>query len=463
MQNRKKPSLLIAGTGGDCGKTLVSLSLTAYYKSRGLAVAAYKKGPDYIDAAWLKWASGNPARNLDTYMVDSSLVKETFFENSASADISIIEGNRGLYDGMDEGGTHSSAELAKLLCVPVILVINAAKVTRTVGAIVLGCQTLDPQVNIAGVIFNRVAGSRHESILQKSLESICGIPAAGFIPKLKESDLLPGRHLGLVTPEENPHKEKLSAFLPEIAEKYLDLELLEAIANTVEAADEIQPVFNPEVHASEVRIGCFSDSAFSFYYPENIEQLQNAGAEIIEISSLTTTALPECDGLYIGGGFPETHMRELSKNRSLMASVKEAAEDGLPIYAECGGLMYLCDSLRWGDEEYPLAGIFPLKLAMEHKPQGHGYCEAVVDCENIYFDSRTVLKGHEFHYSRIIAGKDRVSTCFKINRGSGSFDHRDGLIYKNVLACYLHLHAQGCPDWANNFVEAARRFRDEII
>jgi len=463
MQYRKNPSLLIAGTGGDSGKTLVALSLTAYYKSRGLAVAAYKKGPDYIDAAWLKWASGKPARNLDTYMADRSLVIKTFFENSADADISIIEGNRGLYDGLDEGGTHSSAELAKLLGVPVILIVNAAKVTRTTSAIVLGCQILDPQVNIAGVIFNRVAGSRHESILRKSLESICAIPAAGFIPKLKESDLLPGRHLGLVTPEENPHKEKLSAFLPEIAEKYLDVELIRKIAGSALMKDDYPAVPLAAKQEPMAKICCFSDSAFSFYYPENIEDLEKAGAEIVGISSMTTPALPECDGLYIGGGFPETHISELSKNRSLMSSVKQAAENGLPIYAECGGLMYLCDSLRWGDEEYSLAGVFPLKLAMEHKPQGHGYCEAVVDCENIYFDSRTVLKGHEFHYSRIAAGKEKVTTCFKINRGSGSFDHRDGLIYKNVLACYLHLHAQGCPDWADNFVEAARRFRDEII
>ena len=459
MQYRKNPSLLIAGTGGDSGKTLVALSLSAYYKSRGLAVAAYKKGPDYIDAAWLKWASGKPARNLDTYMVEKVLVKKTFFEKSADADISIIEGNRGLYDGMDEGGTHSSAELAKLLGVPVILIVNAAKVTRTTSAIVLGCMKLDPQVNIAGVIFNRVAGARHESILRKSLESICGIPAVGFIPQLKESNLLPGRHLGLVTPEENPQKEKLAAFLPDISDKYFDLDLIEKIAGSAENAENIQPASIAEIHTPRVRIGCFSDSAFSFYYPENIEQLQNSGAEIIEISSLTTPALPECDGLYIGGGFPETHMSELSKNRGLMSSVKQAAENGLPIYAECGGLIYLCDSLQWGDEVYPLAGVFPLKLQMEKKPQGHGYCEAVVDHDNIFFDNQTVLKGHEFHYSRIIDGKEQVTACFRINRGTGSFDRRDGLIYKNVLACYLHLHALGCPCWADNFIEASRRFR----
>ena len=458
MQLRKNSSLLIAGTGGDSGKTLVSLSLTAYFKSRGLAVAAYKKGPDYIDAAWLKWASGKPARNLDTYMVDKNQVKKTFFENSADADISIIEGNRGLYDGMDEGGTHSSAELAKLLGVPVLLIVNAAKVTRTTSAIVLGCQKLDPQVNIAGVIFNRTAGSRHESVLRKSLEAVCEIPVAGFLPKLKDNDYLPGRHLGLVTPEENPYKEKLAAFLPEIAEKYLDVKLIREIAGSALINDDYPAVSQLPKQEPEVKICCFADSAFSFYYPENIEDLEKAGAEIVRISSLTTPALPDCGGLYLGGGFPETHISELSKNRSLMASVKNAAENGLPVYAECGGLMYLCDSLRRGDEVYPLAGVFPLKLKMEKKPQGHGYCEAVVESDNIFYRKNAVLRGHEFHYSRILESKEKVTSCLKINRGTGCFDQRDGLLYKNVFACYLHIHSKGCPEWSENFVQAARDY-----
>ena len=460
MLSPRIPRLMIAGAGGDCGKTLIALSLAANFRARHLAVAAFKKGPDYIDAAWLSWAAGKPARNLDTYMIEREIVRQRFFHHISGADIALIEGNRGLYDGLDEVGTHSSAELSKLLGTPVVLVVNAAKVTRTTAALVLGCLKLDPEVNLAGVIFNRVAGLRHESILKRSLETVCALPALGALPKLS-GEALPGRHLGLVTPYEHPDPDRLMEMLPVVAEKYLDLDLLQDIARRaipLEIKQEYQP---PAAVKPHVRICVFADSAFSFYYPENLEALAEAGAEIIQVSSLKADKLPECGGLYIGGGFPETHLLPLSQNLSLLASVKAAAEKGMPIYAECGGLIYLCRSLKWNCEEYPLAAVFPVKLTMEPTPQGHGYMEIEADKENPYFSKGAVLHGHEFHYSRMTEGIDTVDTIFSVKRGRGCFSQRDGLIFKNTVGCFLHLHALGAPMWAGNFVKAAGKFKKQ--
>ncbi len=449
----------MAGTGGGCGKTLVALSLTAYFSHKGFTVAAFKKGPDYIDAAWLSWAAGRPARNLDTYMVDRAVVRKSFFENSRLADISIIEGNRGLYDGFDSIGTHSTAELAKLLGVPVLLVIDAAKVTRTTAAIALGMQKLDPEVSIAGVIFNRVAGSRHRKILAESLMEICDLPTLGTIPNMRESDFLPGRHLGLVTPAEHSAKDRLKGILLETAEKFIDTEEIRALAqNASTFSDGEAPSVFKSV-ANRVRIACFTDSAFTFYYPDNLEALRCEGAEIIPVSSMADGELPECDGLYIGGGFPETHLFQLSQNRDLMASVRRAAEGGLPIYAECGGLIYLCQSLLDDKGEHPMAGVFPLKLKMEKRPQGHGYCQVSVDGWTPFYRRGTVIKGHEFHYTRAVSGMDEVDTCMSVIRGRGCFANRDGLVYKSVFASYIHVHSLGVPEWAKRFVECAEAYR----
>ncbi len=458
------PRLVIAGTGGDCGKTLAALSLTVRWRREGLAVAAFKKGPDYIDSAWLSWAAKSPARNLDTYIVDPDWVRRSFFLNARGADVSVVEGNRGLYDGMDALGTHSTAQLAKLIEAPVILVLNASKVTRTAAAVVLGMRELERNVEIAGVIFNNVGNQRHREILRTSVETLCGIPTVGFIPRFEDISLLPGRHLGLVTPEEHPGIGDLEGRLDEIAEKYINTELLLEIARKSPAPTQEAEDF-PRFSAvrPKVRICYFADSAFTFYYQDNLEALEKAGAELLPISSLTAKELPAADALFIGGGFPETHLEKLSENRELTSAVKQAADSGMPLYAECGGLIYLCQSLLYTDgKEYPLAGVFPLKLKMERKPVGHGYCRAKVDRENPFFPVGTILKGHEFHYTGVVSGADEVNTAYQVERGSGSFDRRDGLIYKNTLASYIHLHALGTPEWAKYFVAAAARRRNGI-
>ncbi|RJP73755.1 MAG: cobyrinate a,c-diamide synthase [Candidatus Zixiibacteriota bacterium] len=450
------PRLVIAGCGGDAGKTLTTLGLAAAFRRRGKRVQAFKKGPDYIDAAWLTLASGTPARNLDTYLMGFDAVRESFLRQSREADCSLVEGNRGLYDGSDAAGTHSTAELAKLLQAPVILVLDVTKTTRTAAALVLGCKLLDPDVRLAGVILNRTAGSRHQRVARQAIEEACGIPVVGALPRWETADL-PGRHLGLVTPREHPDPEALGARLAQFLEEHVDLDRLWAIAGEAGPLEHPAPAALPAAPSGEpVPLAWFDDSAFSFYYPDNLEALQAAGARLIPVNSLSDTSLPAVQGLYIGGGFPETHAARLAANAPLLRAVREAAGDGLPIYAECGGLIYLSRSLAWQDRTHALAGVFPLDLAMFDRPQGHGYMEVRVESPNPWFPAGRRLKGHEFHYTRVAAAGGEVPTLYAVERGSGCFPGRDGLRFKNTLASYLHLHALGVPEWAANFVALAR-------
>jgi len=455
-EKQQATRIVIAGTGGDSGKTLVSMGLISSWRRRQYKVAVFKKGPDYIDAAWLKFAAGRPARTLDTFMLGQKGVLQVFSNHCLVDGINLIEGNRGLYDGVDNRGTHSTAELAKLLNSPVFLVLDVTKVTRTAAALVLGCQQLDPDVNLAGVILNRVAGKRHEKIVRESIESICGIPVLGAIPKQKGDQLLPDRHLGLITPEEHPELRGLTESLATLIDNHVDVDKIEEIAKDV--SPFLVPDSNPTrkvITRKKVLIAYFSDSAFTFYYPDNLEALEAAGAELIPLSSLSASELPDCDALYIGGGFPETHANLLSQNHSLLKSVNKNALKGLPVYAECGGLIYLCRSITYQGKKHPLAGVFPIDLVMQSKPQGHGYMVVTVDRDNPFFPRNMTLTGHEFHYSNVDDVDGEVETIFNVDRGSGSIHHRDGLRFKNVLASYLHIHAAGVPEWAENFVKLA--------
>jgi len=459
------PRLVIAGTGGDSGKTLVSLALLLAWRRRGLVTAAFKKGPDYIDRAWLAWACGMAARNLDAYMMKRNRLVESFCDAAGGAQVSVIEGNRGLHDGLDGAGTYSTAELAKLLGAPVLLLLDATKVTRTAAAMALGCQQLDPQCHVAGVILNRVAGPRHERVLRDSVRQVTGLPVLGVIRRQADlGSLLPDRHLGLVTPQENPNAEALEERLVSLAEQSLDLDQLLAVAEAAPPLQTSLATRDPSQlleleRGASVRLAYFSDSAFTFYYPENLAALERAGAELVPVSALTDDRLPEVDGLYIGGGFPETQAAALAANEGLKRAVREAAADELPIYAECGGLMYLSESFTWLGTTHVMAGVLPLKLAVEKRPQGHGYMEVEVDRDNPFFSRGTQLRGHEFHYSRVVESTE-IATAYRVERGVGTGQDRDGLQKGNVLASYLHLHAIGSPSWAQGLVAAARRFRD---
>jgi cobyrinic acid a,c-diamide synthase len=453
------PRVVLAGLSGDSGKTLVTLGLAFLARERGLDVRGFKKGPDYIDAAWLTWASGHPARNLDTFLMGFEAAGSSFSRHAAREGLNLVEGNRGLYDGLDAQGTHSTAELAKLLRAPVVLVVDATKVTRTAAALVLGCQKLDPEVPLAGVVLNQIAGARHEKTAREAVESACGIPVLGSIPRAEGRLLLPGRHLGLVTPEEHPAVGELRENLSGLLRGNLDLDRVLALACSAPPFRVPGAPAPPAASGTGLRIGVARDSAFSFYYPENLEALEASGAELIFVSPLADGALPEAlHALYVGGGFPETHGARLARNRSWLNSLKVAAGAGLPVYAECGGLMLLSQRILWNGERHEMAGVLPCDVEVMTKPQGHGYSVLQVDSPNPFFPVGLQLKGHEFHYSRILAGSAPLEAACAIRRGAGAFPGRDGLVRGNVWASYTHLHALATPEWVNSLLSAASDF-----
>jgi cobyrinic acid a,c-diamide synthase len=449
------PRLTIAGLGGDSGKTAVSVGLCRVWHHRGHKVVPFKKGPDYIDMGWLSRAAGHPCYNVDLFLMSKDQVLSSFSLNTRKADMAVIEGNRGIYDGMDLEGSVSTAEIAKLLQTPVILVVDCTKVTRTVAALVLGCQMFDKELPIKGVILNKLATLRHESVIRQSVERYCNLPVVGSIPRLEDISF-PGRHLGLVPPQEHPMAEGAIDKAAMIVARYLDVEQVWNIAQNTPAIN-----FESEEYCGgadkEINIGIIRDSAFQFYYPENIDALKRAGARLTEFSALTDDLPPALDALYIGGGFPETHAASLSANEKLRIDIRTAADEGLPIYAECGGLMYLGEELLWEEKRYPMAGIFPIVVGVSKKPKGHGYTVAEVQTDNPYFRAGEILHGHEFHYSYVMsmAEKDGVYFAFKMNKGEGIMDGRDGLCYKNVLATYTHLHAFGAKTWVDGLVRIA--------
>jgi cobyrinic acid a,c-diamide synthase len=454
----------VAGTGGDSGKTLVTLGLAAAWRQAGLVVSAFKKGPDYIDAAWLCLATDRPARNLDTWIMGEEGVRRSIDRHSAGTDITIVEGNRGILDGFQG---HSTASLAKLIQAPVFLVIDVTKVTRTAAAFVAGVKALSPETVLAGVIANRVGGSRHAQEVKHAIEAETGVPVVGSIPRQKGPDPLPDRHLGLVPPEEHRRRLQVVQGLGVLAREHVDLERIFDLAVTHRATPDLPSGPRSREAASRdggtagagstVRAGVFRDSAFTFYYPENLEALEAAGAELVMISSLSDPRLPEIDCLYLGGGFPETHAGRLSANRSMLQSVRDAAEAGLPVYAECGGLIYLCRSVLHEGRRTGLSGVFDLDIEVHRQPQGHGYAEMEVSGTNPFFAEGTVLRGHEFHYAGISSGAEDGTFAFTVRRGAGGQGGRDGLTKRNVLATWLHLHALGTPAWASALVGRARR------
>jgi len=460
---RRYPRILIAGSAGSSGKTLVSMGILMALREKGCNLGVFKKGPDYIDPAWLSWASGYTAHNLDTFLMGFDKVKSSFLKSGITDGINVIEGNRGLFDGVDEDGTHSSAELSKLLKTPVILVVNVTKMSRTVAAFVLGCKMLDPGVQLSGIILNQVGSSRHERVIKKAVEKYCSIPVLGVLPRISDPYLLPDRHLGLVTPEEHLSTDTVRRRLSSIIKSCIDLDKIEEIAFSAPDLNitDRELIFKNDKRSivKKVKIAYFHDSAFTFYYPENLDALSDEGAELIPISALADSYLPDVDALYIGGGFPETHSSALADNHGLLSSVKKHAENGLPIYAECGGMIYLSRTLYFDHKEYSFADVLPIDIKMNRKPIGHGYSRVLVDKANPFFPLGTELTGHEFHYTNAIPDKN-VSTAYKVLRGTGSFEKRDGIVYKNILAGYTHLHSLSSLEWAKGFVKAAIDFKN---
>jgi cobyrinic acid a,c-diamide synthase len=467
MNQGNYPRIVIGGLSGDSGKTVITCGILTCFRDKGINVNCFKKGPDYIDAAWLSLASGKPARNLDTYMMGFNQVKKSFIKNADKNGINIIEGNRGIFDGVDCKGTHSTAELAKLFKSPVIIIQNIFKVTRTAAAFIKGCMAIDPDLKIAGVILNQVAGNRHSSIAKTAIEEETGIPVLGTIPKLSEKYILPSRHLGLILPEELEKKNIIMQNLKNTVEDNVDVSKILQVAYNADSLEDEETKDSekePKVNSDKVKIGYFKDKSFSFYYPENLEMLSEAGADLVPISPTnkiqSTQNLDDIDALYIGGGFPEMNLPELVSNNEMIDKIKILAENGLPIYAECGGLMYLAKKITWKGNEYKLSGILPIEIQMHNKPQGHGYCEAVVDNENSFYKTGTVIKGHEFHYSKINSYEPGIKSVLSVSRGTGCFENRDGINYKNVFAGYIHIHAIATPEWVDGMINSAKNYKN---
>jgi cobyrinic acid a,c-diamide synthase len=477
------PGLVISALRGGSGKTIFSVGIIAALTRRGQTIAPFKKGPDYIDAGWLALAAGRPCYNLDTFLIAESTILKSYYCYTKGSNLAVIEGNRGLYDSIDLEGTTSTAALAKLLGLPVILCVDATKATRTMAAVVSGCQQFDPAVKIRGVILNQVAGKRHQNNLRSCIEYYCDLPVLGAVPKLKQQNF-PERHMGLVPTAEHAWAKASIESVATITSKYLDLEAIIEIAfemahkhsrgsvereNQTRSSDKaavkaLEPASNTCVQRFEItgnspKIGIVRDSAFQFYYPENFEALEAAGAELVFTSPLKEKALPKVDALYIGGGFPETHARQLAENEVYRSQIREMAHKGLPIYAECGGLMYLGDRLFVDDEPFAMVGLFPMDFDLHRRPQGHGYTIINVTGQNPFFEIGTEIRGHEFHYSKVIdyrGGQDSLK--FQVQRGAGLIGGQDGICYQNVLATYTHIHSLGTPLWARAMVENAVSF-----
>lgn len=452
------PRLVVAGLGGDSGKTLISLGLLDLAKEKGIRTAAFKKGPDYIDAAWLTWAAGRPARHLDTFLMGFEGASAQFGRFATPDGFNLIEGNRGLYDGADAKGTHSTAELAKLLRAPVLLVVNATKVTRTLAAVVLGCRRFDPDVPFGGVILNQVHGERHRDIITEAVESATGLPVLGAVPRASSGAVLPGRHLGLVTPEEHPGIGDVRETIGRLCRSTLDWSRIFECAASASPLPVQGASFQPAPAGTPVTIGVVRDSAFTFYYPDNLEALEAAGARLVFLSPLSGERFPDdLHALYIGGGFPETHGPAISNAARWLQGLARAASSGLPVYAECGGLMLLSRAINQEGRRYPMAGVLPFEVQVFSTPRGHGYVEMSVDSPNPFFALGTDLRGHEFHYSAVIPSEAPVPTACAVARGTGIGQGRDGAVAGSVWAGYTHLHAQASLQWAEALVESARK------
>lgn len=463
------PGIVVAGLRGGSGKTIVSLGIAAAWKQKGLTVSPFKKGPDYIDAGWLSQAAGRPCYNLDTFLCDPNVVRYSYLNNSQNTDIAVVEGNRGLYDGIDTDGSTSTGELAKLLNLPVLLVLDCTKSTRTMAALLMGCIHFDPDIDICGVVLNRVAGKRHEGKVRANIDKFCNIPVLGAIPKLRQSDI-PERHMGLITSHEHASAQKAIETASKVTLEHIDMDWLYQIvtekndSEITMAEAPFQKQEDETVQPKEnVTIGIVKDSAFQFYYPDNIDALKNLGAEIEYISPLRQETIPDdVHAIYMGGGFPETHAPQLADNKSFRDNLKALSNQGLPIYAECGGLIFLGESILLKDKSYSMSGIFPIKFGLSKKPQGHGYTKVEVVNDNPFFQQGETLRGHEFRYSSIMEiDYTDEQMAFKMERGKGILEKKDGFFINNTFGTYTHIHALGSVSWAPSLIRKAIAYKNQ--
>jgi cobyrinic acid a,c-diamide synthase len=449
-------SLFFSAAHKSSGKTTLSIGVCAALKARGLDIQPFKKGPDYIDPIWLGLAAGKPCYNLDFYVAGRQETIDDYCHRGHGADICLIEGNKGLHDGLDLDGSNSNAALAKALGSPVIMVVDARGTMRGIAPLLIGYQVFDKAVNIAGVIANRTGGKRHEAKLRAAVEAYTDIPFLGALGN-DASIGLSERHLGLIPGYEDlTAKRKVASIGAAIADN-VDLDRLLQIAQQSTPAT---PVTLPLQHKPEftgLRIGIARDRAFGFYYPSDLEAIRQSGAELVDIDTLRQQSLPAIDGLFIGGGFPERHAPALAANRSLRESIRNAIEAGLPTYAECGGLMYLAQSIHWNGESHDMVGVLPAQAVMHERPQGRGYVVLDENPDTHPWPSRpataTPLQAHEFHYSALQGLPEDTRFAHRVLRGKGIQQQQDGYIHRNLLASYSHLRNTSATPWVRRFLQ----------
>ncbi|MCK5719760.1 MAG: hydrogenobyrinic acid a,c-diamide synthase (glutamine-hydrolyzing) [Thiomargarita sp.] len=457
--------LLISAIHKSSGKTTITIGLCASFAARGLIVQPFKKGPDYIDPLWLGQAAQQPCYNLDFYMMSKNEIKHIVADYSKNADISIIEGNKGLYDGMDLEGSNSNAALAILLGTPVILVLDTQGMTRGVAPIILGHQEFNQEIYIAGVILNQVASERHENKLRATIEYYTNVPVIGSIRR--NSDLvIKERHLGLMPSNEDGQAQNKIQTIQQIISEQVEIEQLLSIADEAKqflvAKSEKNKTNITISLESHIKIGIIRDAAFGFYYHRDLEALEAIGVELVFINALDDSNLPKINGLFIGGGFPEEKMELLSQNQSLKTDIYNAIELGMPVYAECGGLMYLSRQLTWKDKTCDMVGTFPFDIIVETKPQGRGYIHLRETGNGLWpllDDSEELASfyAHEFHYSKVVNIPNNLNYAYQVLRGYGLDGQHDGVVYKNTLANYAHLQDVNGNHWIKRFVNFVKQ------
>jgi len=448
--------LIISAAHKSSGKTTISIGLCAALRRQGHIVQPFKKGPDYIDPLWLGQAAGRPCYNLDFFTMGRDEIPRLFQQHMTDVDVGIIEGNKGLYDGLDLDGSNSNAALASLLDAPVVLVLDTRGMTRGIAPLILGYQAFDEHIRIAGVILNSVGGTRHESKLRNVIEHYTDVRVAGAVPR-NDVVQIEERHLGLMPSNEADAAQKRIDSIAEHVAAHVDLDALLEIARSAPVTkDAPEPGTGKKPPSRGIRIAYARDAAFGFYYPDDLEAMSRAGAELIPFDTLNDDELPDIDGLFIGGGFPETAMDMLERNRSMRASIKAFIEKGGPAYAECGGLMYLCRSLQWREKRAAMVGVLPADVKMHQKPQGRGYVRLCETSDHPWLAGDNPVRqvnAHEFHYSGLDSLDADQNFAYKVERGFGIDGEHDGLIYKNLLANYSHMRNVGSNHWAERFVD----------
>ncbi|MCW5660825.1 MAG: cobyrinate a,c-diamide synthase [Burkholderiaceae bacterium] len=454
------PRLLISAAHKSSGKTTLAIGLARALVERGLAVQTFKKGPDYIDPMWLARASHRPCFNLDPHLMQDGEIAALFGQRAAGADLSLVEGNKGLYDGLALDGSNSNAALAHRLQLPVLLVIDARGMTRGIAPLILGYQAFDPAIRIGGVILNQLGGARHEAKLRAVIEHYTDVPVLGAVQHDARL-VVRERHLGLMPDAELCDADAQVRGIATAVASQVDLDRVIALADSAAAwsAGGLR-VAHSRANAPDVRIGIARDAAFGFYYPDDLAALEAAGARLVPFDTLHDAHLPAVDGLLIGGGFPETALAGLQSNVSLRAELRAAITGGLPTYAECGGLMYLARSIRWGDRQAQMVGVIPGDAVMHDRPVGRGYVQ-VAETRHFPWPSggatQAVRLGHEFHHSSLENLAPGLRFAYEVQRGHGIDGRRDGVLMHNLLASYVHLrHGAGNP-WPQRFVAFVRQ------